>query len=291
MIESKFLSFAERKRVLTERGLIINDVNYFKNYLTKVDYYRLIRYAPMLEQATDKFVPNTTFEDLCSLYQFDKSLRDICFAGVDTIEIGIRARIISVFGEKYGAFGYLDSQNFQSRSAHRQFLSYVKDKLEQSLLEEIIDDHRRVRIHEIPIWLTLELCTLNMLGHFYENLLKEDRAFIARTFDAREFELLSWINGTVKLRNIVAHHGRLIGRNYDVQILWRFIDELTHKNIDQCSIYAILYAFQQLLLSISTQDLKEWNTQLIEMLKSTSVNIEYFNCSNEFVLKNLSQSM
>lgn len=242
-----YLSVNERISVLKERGLKINDEQEAKRFLEDVDYYRLIRYVSVFQEEHDRFDPGITFTCIADVYNFDKALRNILFDVVDTIEISMRARIIKEVGEHFGAFGYLDASHFSNTRGHKQFLMYLKDKLEQRIAEEVIDDHRRHRLNDLPIWQALELCTFNMLLNFYLLLPKKLQDSIARSYDCRQVEFVSWVQSFVVLRNVTAHHGRLFDRRFGHSVIWQSIDSLTFSNADDCSFVAVLYAVKKIM--------------------------------------------
>ena len=52
---------------------------------------------------------DTYFEDVWEKYEFDKSLRNILFDAIETLEVGLRAKIINVISKATGSgIWYLD---------------------------------------------------------------------------------------------------------------------------------------------------------------------------------------
>ncbi|HEU4555189.1 MAG TPA: Abi family protein [Chitinophaga sp.] len=74
---------------LSERGLIITDEPLARHYLANVSYYRLAGYWwPMqANKATHVFKPNSRFENVIALYNFDRELRLLVFDVIERIEI------------------------------------------------------------------------------------------------------------------------------------------------------------------------------------------------------------
>lgn len=263
-----YLPTSERIKVLKQRGLKIDNEAEAQHFLEDVDYYRLIRYVSVFQETQDQFKPNVTFEHIVDVYNFDKALRNILFDIVDTVEISMRARIITEVGTHLGAFGYLDGQFFSNKRGHKQFLIYLKDKLDQRIAEEVIDDKRRHHLNEVPVWQALELCTFNMLLNFYLLLPKKAQDNIARSYNAKQNEFVSWIQSFVVLRNVVAHHGRLFDRRFGHDVVWQTIDQVTFSSADTCSFVAVLYAVKKVMLVLDEQmysDIVEQLQQLFEM--------------------------
>ncbi|MGL4663074.1 MAG: Abi family protein [Culicoidibacterales bacterium] len=252
-----YLSIEERIQLLEERGLIIENEQEARQFLENVDYYRLIRYVSVFQSEKDCFHSGITFLDITNVYDFDKNLRKILFDVVDTIEISVRAHIIKHVGQKFGAFGHLDAAHFSNKRSHRQFLVYLKDKLEQRIAEEVIDDRRRTRLNDVPIWQAMELCTFNMLMNFYGLLPMKMQEMIAESYGCKQDEFVSWMNAFVVLRNITAHHGRLFDRRFENNVIWQSIDQLTFEGADSCSFVAVLYAVRKVMHTLDIEMYQE----------------------------------
>lgn len=85
-IYSKLVTTVEvQVNQLKNRGLIITDENLAKHYLSNISYYRLAGYWwPMqADKINHFFKPNSRFEDVIGLYNFDRELRLLLF---DVIE-------------------------------------------------------------------------------------------------------------------------------------------------------------------------------------------------------------
>ena len=74
-------TFEQQIELFKSRGLIIKDERHALNVLQRINYYRLTSYCLSFKK-DDKYCEGTTFEDIISLYEFDKKLRhsllDIC---------------------------------------------------------------------------------------------------------------------------------------------------------------------------------------------------------------------
>nr|WP_231391061.1 Abi family protein [Neisseria meningitidis] len=80
-------SYDEQLEILRSRGLQIDDEKKALGYLRTIGYYRLSGYfysfrqfAPESSKSRlDEFITDTRFEDVKSLYMFDKKLRQLAF--------------------------------------------------------------------------------------------------------------------------------------------------------------------------------------------------------------------
>ena len=76
------------QHLISRKGLIIRDVAYAERKLTDIEYTSLIGgyKTPFINPMTRMYEGSTTFEDVLELYLFDKELRLITFAMLNTVE-------------------------------------------------------------------------------------------------------------------------------------------------------------------------------------------------------------
>ena len=73
-----------------------HDEQLAKDYLSRISYFRLKYFwMDMIDEVSDDFKDDVYFEDIIERYEFDKSLRQILFDAIETLEVGLRTRIIS----------------------------------------------------------------------------------------------------------------------------------------------------------------------------------------------------
>lgn len=85
------LEIEEQIERLEKNGLIIADREQAIRILSIVSYFRLANYwRPMeVDKVKHLFKPNSTFDNALSLYYFDKELRALIFAAIQSIEIAV----------------------------------------------------------------------------------------------------------------------------------------------------------------------------------------------------------
>ena len=93
--------------ILTKRGLQINDGEKAITYLKHLGYFRLTGYMFHLQSkdGLHKFTKNTKFEDIISIYEFDKKLRNIISDYLQRIEICLSTNLTDKYSIEYGFFG------------------------------------------------------------------------------------------------------------------------------------------------------------------------------------------
>ena len=91
----EFKNLDEQVEILKYKGLIVNDEKYAKEVLLRENYFFLNGYRHLfLKSATEKtFKQGTTFEEVYSLFLFDRSFRNIIFKHLLIIENNIKSII------------------------------------------------------------------------------------------------------------------------------------------------------------------------------------------------------
>ena len=115
MIYSKIaLSVEEQIEQLESRGLIISDKSLASHSLHTISYYMLAGYWwPMQKDTVNhSFKEGSTFEDVLSLYDFDRELRILLFDVIERIEIGLRTLMIYHLSHEYDAWWFQNTTLF-----------------------------------------------------------------------------------------------------------------------------------------------------------------------------------
>ncbi len=216
-----FKTYKEQIQLLKSRGMIFNDENKAENILEHINYYRLSGYWLPFEEdhTTHKFKPNTKFESVLELYNFDQKLRLCLLSAIEKIEVSIRSHFTYQLAKEYGSHPHLDSKNFRNF----EYWKKDKEKLQQEITrsdEIFIKHHRKSYREELPpIWSTCEVMTIGLLSRFYSNLESVDvRKSIAKAYKIRPDILNFWLKNLRLIRNYSAHHCRLWDRLFKDKI-------------------------------------------------------------------------
>jgi abortive infection bacteriophage resistance protein len=122
------LSYDEQLSLLKQRGLVVPDRPYAIDILSRISYYRLSAYwhpfrmkdADGLRQS--QLQPGTTFEDVLSLYEFDRKLRLLVLDALERVEVSIRTAVTHCLGKVQSTFAHEDPNNFHPRFAHKAWV-------------------------------------------------------------------------------------------------------------------------------------------------------------------------
>ena len=205
---------------LQARGLTITDENQAAHFLSNISYYRLEGYWwPMQsDKINHVFKPNSRFEDVIALYNFDRELRLLVFDVIERIEIGFRSKVIYSLSHDIDPWWFEDPANFKDPVAHAKSLILIDNELKQSreifLTEHYLKYHKDTR--RPPSWKTFEVVSFGTISKLYSNLLPTIKGKDLVAVDLKLVNhtyLPSWLQTIAQIRNICAHHGRLWNKN------------------------------------------------------------------------------
>lgn len=216
----KTFTIVEHIQQLRKRGLQINDEELAIHYLSHVSYYRLAGYWwPMQSnKETHAFKPDSKFEDVISLYNFDRELRILLFDVIEKIEISLRTKLIYHLSHEFDPWWFQNTTIFQDSGALIDTLASLKEEVDRSK-DAFIKEHKKKYKDDLrfpPAWKTLELASFGSLSKLYGNLKNtiSSKDTIAKEMGAVNHTYLpSWLQSISQLRNYCAHHSRLWNKN------------------------------------------------------------------------------
>ena len=131
MIEKQFKNLEEQIEILKYKGMTINDEEYAKKILLRENYFFISGYRyPFMRSNVDKhFLEGVTFEEMYSLFLFDRAIRNVFFKYLLVIENNLKSIFSYQLSKKYGykEKDYLRAKNFTSdRSKQRQVNDLIK---------------------------------------------------------------------------------------------------------------------------------------------------------------------
>ncbi len=210
-------SYLEQISLLRNRRLLINDEAEAKNVLMNVNYYRLSAYYIPFQDTKDLFNKGTTFDQIFSLYKFDRNLRLLVLDIIELIEISLRAKLSYLLAQKYGPFGYLKRKIYERSFHYQDWIEKLAWNIGKSHEVFIKEYFGKYEDRSLPIWMAIEIISFGELSILYKHLLLQDRQKIARTYyNIDQKALVSWFHSLVYIRNLCAHHSRLWNRNLSI---------------------------------------------------------------------------
>ena len=161
-------------QVLKSRGMLIKDEHRVENYLMNIGYHRLSAYIyPFYKSPKSELVlkEGTTFEQVLTLYRFDKKLRILLFNEIEKIEVAIRSVLANVGCQELGdKFWITKPEYFANADKFNQTLAIIDKELASSK-EDYIEDFRQNFIEDYPpAWMITEVLPFGNLNYIYSNI-------------------------------------------------------------------------------------------------------------------------
>jgi abortive infection bacteriophage resistance protein len=208
-----WLSIKDQIEKLISRGLVVTDRGSAERFLWHLNYYRFSGYCLAFEDQRHSFCDGTTFEIVKAAYDFDVILRDLLTEALEVIEVDSRSVIAHIFGDRYGAFGHLDKDNFKPSFDHSSWLAHVRDEADRS--SELFVEHFRNNYDgfpDLPCWIATEVMSFGSVSKMYGGLKDQCSTPIANRYNMQKGDFESTLHHLSYVRNVCAHHSRLWDR-------------------------------------------------------------------------------
>ncbi len=220
------LPVEDQIKLLESRGMAIPDHARAVRYFSNINYYRLRAYwVPFEESAPTagdhKFKTGTTFDDVLTLYIFDRKFRLLVWEAIERVEVSFRTRFVDVLSLQYGSHAYTDETIFYRLEFHRDLMASLKEEIDRS--NETFIEHYRATYNEPPlppIWAACEVMSFGQMSKWFSNLKnRKDRKAIASAYGLDDSILISFMQHLSHVRNLTAHHCRLWNRKLTVTMV------------------------------------------------------------------------
>jgi len=211
---------------LKNRGMIVDDDNDLRRWLSTVGYYRLSGYWWMYEKRypqcsprNHKFRDGTTWSQIKYAYIFDQKFRRLISTGIEKIEVAVKASWSQYLATQYDtSHPHEDSNIFKSNVctvSRIQGQPSASDKLKKTYLNSkeqfaLHYKNKYPHINTPPIWVSALLLTLGELLNWIDGIKKRaDKKAIYKEFPFDYMPMQSILNNLRWVRNVCAHNGRL----------------------------------------------------------------------------------
>lgn len=167
------ISITDQMSVLKNRGLLFDDEQAAAECLKIISYFRLANYWKPMEydKVNHIFKPKSRFENVVTLYNFDKDLRTLIFSAIQSIEIALRTKVIQIVSSNYGAFWFADESLFSNNTIFSKCLANIEEELKRSKEDFLIEHFSKYDNPPYPpAWKTLDVSSFGTLSKLYCNL-------------------------------------------------------------------------------------------------------------------------
>lgn len=127
------------------------------------------------DKVSHKFKPNSTFENVIKIYNFDAELRLLLFDAIEKIEISLRTKLIYHLSHDYDPWWFQNIKLFKDSPALIKSCEKIREEVDRvdRSKDVFIKEHKKKYKKDLrfpPSWKTLELNSLGGLSKLYGNL-------------------------------------------------------------------------------------------------------------------------
>ncbi len=212
MVEKSFKNLDEQIEIFKFKGLTINDEKYAKQVLLRENYFFLNGYRHLFVTGPEKkYKEGATFEELYSLFLFDRSFRNVLFKYLLVIENNLKSIMSYQMSKKYGyrESDYLKPKNFtqdpRKQSQLNDLLKKMKRQIRVNGSQHSATLHYVSNYGYIPLWILVKVLSFGIVSELYSVLKDEDKKDIAKIYEIDADDLLIYLPILANYRNLCAH--------------------------------------------------------------------------------------
>ena len=213
MTAKVFKTLDEQIEILKDKGLVIRDEDYTKEVLLRENYFFIMGYRHVFlkHDGSRKFVSGTTFEEIYSLFVFDRMFRNIIFKNILIVENNYKSIFSYVMSKNYGfkEKNYLNAKNFDNdREKSRQIsdlIRKIKRQLRINGRQHGATSHYMDNYGYIPLWIGVKVISFGLMSEMFSILKDKEREEIARIYDIESEDFEIYLSILSNYRNLCAH--------------------------------------------------------------------------------------
>ena len=285
MIEKQFKNLDEQIEIFKQKGMTVNDEKYAKRVLLRENYFFLngYRHPFLISEVDRRFIEGTTFEEMYSLFLFDRSFRNVLFKYLLVIENNLKSITSYQLSKKYGyrERDYLKSKNFTSEPSKQAQLDDLLKKMKRQI--RINGSQHSATLHYvsnygyIPLWILVKVLSFGIVSELFQVLKKEDQKDIAKVYEIDPETMIIYLPILANYRNLCAHEDILYEnktqKSIDDTVFHQLLrikkvdDEFTKGKND---LFALIIIMKQMLHS---EDFKNMTIELDNVIETLNYNL------------------
>lgn len=271
----EYKSNEELLNYLISKGVTIKNKELALEAIEKYTYYSIVNTYKEVFKNNDTYLDNVTFEEIYSLYDFDKNLKSIFLKYSLEIEQVIKSLIANTISEKYGVKNYLEYNCFD-QSVDKDYI----DKIRLNIDEEISKNygkHAAINHYKdsygfIPPFVLVKIMTMGEISRYYGLLKQVDRQNVSKYFKISDKLLKQILLNITLVRNFSAHNNRLYTFHSKFFISFKEIDKTYNISDKSTNLYMIMKCMERLLDDVKRkQFINLVNNELDELNKKLNV--------------------
>ena len=285
MKDKQFKNLDEQVEIFRHKGLTINNEEYAKEVLLRENYFFLSGYRHLFMQKdnTKTYIDGSTFEELYSLFLFDRQFRNIIFKNLLIVENNAKSIFSYQLSKKYGykENDYLKPSNFDmSPEKSRQVNDLIRKMKRQVRIngsQHSATMHYISNYGYIPLWVLVKVLSFGIISEFYTILKAEDKIAISRIYNIDVANLTNYLAILANYRNVCAHEDILYENKTQRSIndtVYHILLGLEKENGEYTKgkndLFALIIILRQIL---SNEDVKNLILELEKLIDNLSMNL------------------
>ena len=285
MLEKQFKTLDEQIEIFKHKGLVIEDEKYAKEVLLRENYFFLNGYRHLFykSETEKKFIPGTTFEELYSMFLFDRSFRNVLFKYLLVIENNLKSITSYQLSKKYGykEKDYLKVKNFtQIPERQRQVNDLIKKMKRQIRIngsQHTATSHYVSHYGYIPLWILVKVLSFGVVSEMVSILKPEDQKDISNIYGIATDDFINYLPILANYRNLCAHEDIL----YENRTQKEISDTIYHKILNiprdeegyiygKNDLFALIIIMKQMLLK---EEFKNMTFELDNIVQTLNYNL------------------
>ena len=286
MIDKQFKNLEEQIEILKYKGMTINDEDYAKKILLRENYFFLSGYRyPFMRSDKDKhFLDGVTFEEMYSLFLFDRAIRNVFFKYLLVIENNLKSIFSYQLSKKYGYKDkyYLRSKNFTNdKSKQKQvndLIKKVKRQIRINGSKHTATAHYMSNYGYVPFWILVKVLSFGIVGELFSIMKYDDQVNICKIYDIPLDEFSSYLPILSNYRNLCAHEDILYENRSQKKIKGTKFHEILGISKDEegeyvkgtDDLFALLIIMKRML---SYEEFKDMSLELEKRIDNLEYNL------------------
>lgn len=285
MIDKQFKTLDEQIEIFRHKGLIIADEKYTKNVLLRENYFFINGYRHLLYKSDkDKtYIKGTRFEELYSIFLFDRSFRNVLFKYLLVIENNLKSIMSYQLSKKYGyrERDYLKAKNFTHFPEKQRQVNDLIRKMNRQVrvngAQHTATSHYVSNYGYVPLWILVKVLSFGIVCEMYTILKPEDQNEISKIYDIDTNRFMMYLPILANYRNLCAHEDILYENKTQISI----DDTIYHKVLNipkedneykygKNDIFALLIIMRQML---SKEEFKNMTLELDNVIETLNYNL------------------
>lgn len=264
---------------LKQKNIIFKNENEALNIINKYGYYSIINsYKQIFKNSDGSYKENVSFEEIYSLFIFDKNIKHIFLKYILEIELIIRNLLGNQISKVYSINDYLNVNKLDDKvklETKEKIIEKINKSINESYGMHNAITHYKDKYGFIPPFVLVKILTFGVISSYYGVLKQSDKQAISKYFKISDNELKGLLKCLTTIRNKSAHSDLLFCYRDKQTLSFKKIDP-NYKNKDNTTNLYMVIKLLTLLLEKETYNnfISELNNEINKLEKNlTSIKI------------------